>query len=281
MGIKISNLPAVVAPALTDIFPVVQGGITYKETITQLQTLLGLSTVTTTGVQNQSYSYAADSGAADAYAATMSPAILNYVAGQRFDVLISNTNTTASTLNINGLGTKSILRNDGTSLVGGDLIAGMIASFEYNGTAFELINPARRLLGTTTNDSAVAGYTGEFISSQILQASAVNIPNATDTNVTSISVSAGDFDIWGNTTLIASGGSFTSVGSWISVTSATTPDISLYNSFQAAAFTIIGLNAPFVRISVPSLTTVYLSARANFGAGTATVMGGIFARRAR
>lgn len=40
MGIKISNLPAIVAPALTDVFPVVQSGVTYKETMAQLQTLL-------------------------------------------------------------------------------------------------------------------------------------------------------------------------------------------------------------------------------------------------
>ena len=42
MGVKISNLPAIVAPALTDIFPVVQGGVTYKETVTQLSSLIGL-----------------------------------------------------------------------------------------------------------------------------------------------------------------------------------------------------------------------------------------------
>ena len=42
MGVKISNLPAIVTPALTDIFPVVQAGVTYKETMTQLAALLGL-----------------------------------------------------------------------------------------------------------------------------------------------------------------------------------------------------------------------------------------------
>ena len=42
MGVKISNLPAIVTPALTDVFPVVQAGVTYKETVTQLSTLLGL-----------------------------------------------------------------------------------------------------------------------------------------------------------------------------------------------------------------------------------------------
>jgi len=39
MGIKISSLPAIVTPALSDIFPVVQSGVTYKETGTQLSTL--------------------------------------------------------------------------------------------------------------------------------------------------------------------------------------------------------------------------------------------------
>lgn len=43
MGIKISNLPAVAVPALTDIFPIVQAGVNYKETGTQLQTLLTTS----------------------------------------------------------------------------------------------------------------------------------------------------------------------------------------------------------------------------------------------
>lgn len=40
MGIKISNLPPIVAPVMSDSFPVVQAGVTYKETITQLSTLL-------------------------------------------------------------------------------------------------------------------------------------------------------------------------------------------------------------------------------------------------
>lgn len=39
MGVKISALPAIVTPAYTDIFPVVQGGITYKESGTQFSTL--------------------------------------------------------------------------------------------------------------------------------------------------------------------------------------------------------------------------------------------------
>jgi len=43
-GVKISALPEIVAPALTDVFPVVQGGVTYKETCTQLAALIATAT---------------------------------------------------------------------------------------------------------------------------------------------------------------------------------------------------------------------------------------------
>jgi hypothetical protein len=42
-GIKISALPAVPSAATTDIFPVVQGGVTYKETLAQVQTAFGFT----------------------------------------------------------------------------------------------------------------------------------------------------------------------------------------------------------------------------------------------
>jgi hypothetical protein len=39
MGVKISQLPVIVTPALSDVFPVVQSGVTYQESCTQLSTL--------------------------------------------------------------------------------------------------------------------------------------------------------------------------------------------------------------------------------------------------
>jgi hypothetical protein len=47
MGIKISALPPIVTPALSDIFPVVQSGVTYKETFTQLSSLFANAPVNT------------------------------------------------------------------------------------------------------------------------------------------------------------------------------------------------------------------------------------------
>lgn len=45
MGIKISALTPVVTPALSDVFPIVQSGVTYKESFTQLTSLFATSGV--------------------------------------------------------------------------------------------------------------------------------------------------------------------------------------------------------------------------------------------
>lgn len=56
MGVKISQLPAIVSPAMSDVFPVSSGGVTYKETVTQLASLLtasgGLSSFTSPSIAN-------------------------------------------------------------------------------------------------------------------------------------------------------------------------------------------------------------------------------------
>ncbi len=48
MGEKISQLDPIVTPALADIFPVVQSGVTYKETCTQLSALINATLQATT-----------------------------------------------------------------------------------------------------------------------------------------------------------------------------------------------------------------------------------------
>lgn len=45
MGIKISALPSIVTPSMSDIFPVVQSGVTYKESFTQLSSLFATAGV--------------------------------------------------------------------------------------------------------------------------------------------------------------------------------------------------------------------------------------------
>lgn len=84
--------------------------------------------------------YVADTGAADAYAIAPSPAITAYAAGQTFTFKATNANTTASTLNVNGLGVKTIKKASGNDLVSGDIISGQLVVVEYDGTNFQLLS---------------------------------------------------------------------------------------------------------------------------------------------
>jgi len=104
---------------------------------------MGLSTVTTGITASAPINFIADSGAADAAVLTLVPAIDGYAAGQMICFTPTADNTAACTVNVNGLGAKSILLSDGANPAAGDLDAsGALAMIVYNGTAFVLINPA-------------------------------------------------------------------------------------------------------------------------------------------
>jgi len=83
--------------------------------------------------------YKIDTGAADAYAITPSPAITAYAAGQVFFFKVANTNTGASTLNVSGLGVKTIKKNIAEDLEAGDLTQDQIVQFVYDGTNFQAL----------------------------------------------------------------------------------------------------------------------------------------------
>ena len=52
-------------------------------------------------------------------------------------------------------------------------------------------------VGTTTNDSAATGNVGEFVTATVAVGAAVALTTATTANVTSISLTAGDWDVSG------------------------------------------------------------------------------------
>jgi hypothetical protein len=76
----------------------------------------------------------------DTYVATASPALTAYAAGNLFSLVVPNTNTGASTINIDGLGAKAITRTGSTALVAGDMVATEVVIVVYDGTRFQLIN---------------------------------------------------------------------------------------------------------------------------------------------
>jgi len=93
-----------------------------------------------------------DTGAADAYVLTPSPALPGYVDRMILILDPANANTGASTVNISALGAKSLKTVDGAALTAADLVVGYQYAFIYDGTDF-------RMLGTVTKryiDAALA-----------------------------------------------------------------------------------------------------------------------------
>lgn len=143
------------------------------------------------------------------------------------------------------------------------------------------------IVGTTTNNNASAGIVGEFVTSNVPSGSPISLTNNTAANVTSISLTAGDWDVFGNVAfLFGPTSAVTNTICWTSTTSATNKDISnesYYSDIQTGSNANIGLPTPYLRVNVSTTTTVYLSAFVNFtGVGaTALASGTIFARRVR
>ena len=82
--------------------------------------------------------YAQAAGSANVYTASLNPALTTYTEGVAIAVKINAANTGASTININGLGAKSIRDPRGNTLPAGKLTAGSIYTLRYNGTNFIL-----------------------------------------------------------------------------------------------------------------------------------------------
>lgn len=89
-------------------------------------------------VQDGGFLYAADTGAADAYVMSLNPALAAYAAGQVFYFKAANANTGAATLDINGLGVKAVVDQDGNALRPGMIAAGAMIGVVYDGTRFVL-----------------------------------------------------------------------------------------------------------------------------------------------
>ena len=83
--------------------------------------------------------YAADAGSTDDYAIQVA-GVLSYVAGHQYSFKANTLNTQDCTLNVNGLGKKSIVKNGTMPLETGDIIAGQIVVVEYDGTNFQLLS---------------------------------------------------------------------------------------------------------------------------------------------
>ena len=93
---------------------------------------------------------ATTTGSANTYVLTPSPALSTYTKGLRITLFVNVANTGSSTLNINGLGVKTLKKNDGSTYGAGELKINTPYTFVYNGTDFLADSTGGREVGEAT-----------------------------------------------------------------------------------------------------------------------------------
>ena len=169
-----------------------------------------------------------------------------------------------------------------TVLNGGTLTATFGATGLTMASAYSIVpSQTAGIVGTTTNNNANAGAVGEEIKST---GTGVSVTSGTPLNVTSIPLTAGDWEVFGSCAFTPSAGCTPSAliagANNVSVTLAAAPN----NTVQQLAFPAALAQAfpfPKQRFSLSGATTIYLVAEAVFSGGTMTATGTIRARRPR
>ncbi|MGH7040481.1 MAG: hypothetical protein ACREE1_20370 [Stellaceae bacterium] len=149
-----------------------------------------------------------------------------------------------------------------------------------------------QIVGTATDDAASVGNIGEYVSSTVAETGGVSLTNGVAINITSISLSPGDWDVWGKITVdqgSGNDGNLVNLAGTISDISENIVDYSqgvlgtcLDSSTKSGAMRAV-FNLSTTRFSLNATTTIYLVARANYAniSLPGTGFGTIAARRAR
>jgi hypothetical protein len=116
---------------------------------------------------------------------------------------------------------------------------------------------------------------GVTFTEQVLFASAIPLTTATLTDITSVLLTPGSWEIIGNFLITGSGANVTIAQGWVNTTSATAPDASLVNGYDGTVITSFGTNTATIQLTVDMDTTIYLSCTATFGSGSASACGQI------
>lgn len=124
-------------------------------------------------------------GGTTTYTLTPTPAVGAYVTGQEFLIKINATNTDASTINVSGLGAKSLTKRGAIALSPGDLLINSVHKIVYDGTQFQVLGiPSIRIVSaasytTDTGTSLSVATADEFVVTAQAGALLFNAPGGT------------------------------------------------------------------------------------------------------
>jgi hypothetical protein len=143
-----------------------------------------------------------------------------------------------------------------------------------------------KVKGVTDGSSATAGDVGEFLSVQTVSTSAVNLPGSVDTVIATLSLTAGDWDVWASVGFTMTSNNNVTLKAWLNAGGVTQPPI---DQFGGNFMMPIANNTPQVILPIPQMRvstaaatiTVALGGSPIIGGGTVGGWGKIMARRCR
>lgn len=135
-----------------------------------------------------------DAGSTNAYVLNFTANFTAYTDGTVIYWIPGNTNTGASTINVNGLGIVSIVNQDASALLGGQIIAGQIAQIMYLGGGFVLLSSAPvsgSFTGTLTGVSGTVTASVQYtisgrIASLAIPSALTGVSTATTCSITGL-----------------------------------------------------------------------------------------------
>lgn len=207
--------------------------------------------------------------------------------GQLTAVGAAASSVTIGTTTISG-GTNKGLIYDNAGVLG-NLATGNSGVLVTDGSGVPSIATGGQIPGTSTNNSASAGNIGEYVESVIGSGSAISLTNATQTNLTSISLTAGDWDVElaanfpGNVATTVGGviGSISTTSATKDLTNGRTNESFLNNTAPFGGVDYVCAHVGARRFSLSSTTTIYGVVQGNFGTNTLSCYGLLRARRVR
>ena len=125
----------------------------------------GVNANTKAGIQGQTWTAFTTAGTSGTYTLTPNPAITAYAAGQKFSVTFSAASSATNTINVSGLGAKSLKMYDSTGTkVASSFALNQVSDIVYDGTDFVLLNAFIGVLASpafTGNPTAPTATTGD------------------------------------------------------------------------------------------------------------------------
>lgn len=203
---------------------------TYNQVLTAIQALI------TSSVSGASVWCGSTGGTANAPTFTPSPAVGALIVGALYIGIATATNTGASTLNISGLGVKTVEKDTGAgpvALTGGEIVSGDVVGFRWDGTIFHFqgttLGSAAAKTASDNSQTNVASVKGAIV--------AGNVPKFMDTNGTQ-----GDSGVSAAALLPPMGQIF---GLYLSTIGATTATVASGQAVDSSGAVYLTLASPF------------------------------------